>query len=73
MGQTMNQFWLAAQHDWGGKKGFFLALNGFALAGRSFFFTLQGFSSAFNRLGLISIFFQHRLGSAKWRSCSIAY
>lgn len=27
-GQTMNQFWLAAQHDWGMKKGFFLSLNG---------------------------------------------
>ena len=23
-----NQFWLAAQHDWGGKKGFFLTLSG---------------------------------------------
>src|SRR5688572_21233709 len=22
-----NQFWLAAQHDWGGKKGFFLTLG----------------------------------------------
>jgi len=23
----MNQFWLAAQHDWGGKRGFFLNLH----------------------------------------------
>ena len=31
----MNQFWLAAQHDWGGKRGFFLNLHSEFPAGQT--------------------------------------